>query len=111
MENYDQLKEKIIKFRNVRDWEKFHTPENLSKSIAIESGELLENFQWGDRYNEDDVVDELADILIYSFLLAESLNVDPFEIMHKKIDKNEKRFPVSKVKGNSGKNTKVEIDD
>ncbi|MCH4887947.1 nucleotide pyrophosphohydrolase [Acidaminobacter sp. JC074] len=101
----------ILKFRNERDWEKFHTPENLSKSIAIESGELLENFQWGDDYKKDEVVDELADILIYSLLLADSIGVDPYEIIEAKVKKNELRFPVNKVKGNSGKYTKVQIDD
>lgn len=101
------IMEKIIQFRDKRDWSKFHTPENLSKSIAIEAGELLEHFQWGDNYSEDEIADELADILIYSFLMADSINVDVIEIMEKKLSKNEKRFPISKVKGNSGKYTKV----
>ncbi|WP_240840220.1 nucleotide pyrophosphohydrolase [Acidaminobacter sp. JC074] len=111
MNKFNEINEMILKFRNERDWEKFHTPENLSKSIAIESGELLENFQWGDDYKKDEVVDELADILIYSLLLADSIGVDPYEIIEAKVKKNELRFPVNKVKGNSGKYTKVQIDD
>ena len=100
--------EKIISFRNARDWKKFHTPENLAKSIAIESGELLENFQWGDTADTTKLEDELADILIYSFLFAESIGVDPIDVMRKKIEINEKRFPVESVKGTSGKHTRVD---
>lgn len=107
-ETKDVLK-KIMDFRDARNWRQFHTIENLSKSIVIEAGELMENFQWGDEYKKEDVVDELADILIYSFLLAESLDVDPLEIMKSKIEKNEKRFPVEKVKDNSGKHTRVDL--
>ncbi|MEA3422996.1 MAG: nucleotide pyrophosphohydrolase [Bacillota bacterium] len=108
MKKLNGLKEEIIKFRNVRDWKKFHTPENLSKSISIEAGELLENFQWGDEVDPEKIEDELADVLIYSFLLADAMDVDPIDIMNKKIERNKKRFPISKVKGNSGKFTKVD---
>lgn len=111
MDMFVDLHRKILEFRESRDWKKFHTPENLAKSIVIEAAELLENFQWGDEYNSNDVIDELADIMIYSVLLADSLDVDLIKIMGDKIKKNEKRFPVERVKGNSGKKTRVEIDD
>lgn len=111
MSDIKNITEKIIDFRNKREWDKFHTPENLSKSIAIEAGELLEHFQWGDAYKQSELEDELADILIYSLLLADSIGVDPIDIIESKMTRNEKRFPIDKVKGNSGKNTRVDIDD
>lgn len=104
---YEQTIKNIIEFREDRNWKQFHTPENLSKSISIEAAELLENFQWGDEPDLDNMKDELADILIYALLFADSIGVDPLEIINDKIARNEERFPVSKVKGNSGKYTKV----
>jgi NTP pyrophosphatase (non-canonical NTP hydrolase) len=99
--------EKIIKFRDDRDWKQFQTPDNLAKSISIESGELLENFQWDNNYNIEHVKEELADVLIYSYLMAITLNVDVKEIMLKKIEKNEKKYPVEKSKGKSTKYTEL----
>lgn len=61
----EELKEKIRKFNEERDWSQFHSPENLAKSIVIEAGELLECFQWNPNYNKQDVIDEIADVLIY----------------------------------------------
>ena len=105
---FQQVLDKILEFRNRRDWKQFHTPENLAKSIAIESGEILEHFQWGDAVDEEALKDEIADVLIYSFLLAESIGADIPTLMLDKVARNEKRFPVETVKGNSGKGTRVE---
>lgn len=98
----------IIDFRNARDWAQFHTPENLAKSIAIESSEILEHFQWGDTYDTEELKDELADVLIYSILMANAIGADLDEVIRVKLAKNALRFPVDRVKGNSGKCTKVE---
>ncbi len=68
-----EVKEQVVKFTKERDWDQFHSPENLAKSIAIESGELLESFQWGSDYDKDEVVEELVDIVNYCILLANSL--------------------------------------
>lgn len=103
----NEVKRRIIKFQKDRDWKKFHTPENLAKSIAIESGELLEHFQWNNEFNKDEVVDELADILNYCILMADTLDVDIDEIILNKIDKNEKKYPVKKCKGISTKYNKL----
>ena len=97
------LIKKIQKFNKERDWEKFHTPENLAKSIAIEAGELLECYQWDDVAMQGEVDEELADIIIYSILMAESLNVDIEDIILKKLTKNIKKYPVSKAKGSNKK--------
>ena len=111
MDRIDNLYKAILEFRNARDWKQFHTPENLAKSISIEAAELLEHFQWGDEYSVDELSDELADILIYSFLMADAVGVDIEEIMLKKLERNKNRFPVEKVKGISGKNTSVDMDE
>lgn len=103
----EEVIEKLIEFRDNRDWKQFHTLDNLAKSISIESAELLENFQWDDNYDKDDVEEELADVLIYSFLMAIAMDVDIKEIMLEKIGKNEKKYPVEKSKGKSNKYTEL----
>lgn len=103
----DEVINRIIKFRDDRDWKQFQSLENLSKSISIESAELLENFQWDNNYNIEAVKEELADVLIYSYLMAITMDVDVKEIMLKKIEKNEKKYPVDKCKGKSTKYTEL----
>ena len=101
-ETYDR----IIAFSAQRDWEKFHTPANLAKSIAIEAGELLECFQWDEEnYKLDDVRDELADVLVYCVDLLDRLGLDADEIVNAKMDKNERKYPVEKAYGSSKKYT------
>ena len=95
--------ERIRKFRNDRDWSQFHTPENLSKAISIEAGELLEHFLWDNNYNKKEVCDELADVMIYCIHMADSLDVDIEEIINSKMDENEKKYPIEKCKGSSKK--------
>ena len=101
----EDLIKKIIQFRDERDWRKFHTPENLAKSISIESAELLENFQWNSSYSEEKVSEELADVFIYCVLMAESLDVDLLEKAYDKLAKNMLKYPVDKSRGNSKKYT------
>lgn len=88
---------------NERNWGQFHTPENLAKSIAIESGELLECFQWGGEADIDEVQSELADVLTYSFLLADALGLDVDEIVQAKLRKTHEKYPVDLAKGRSTK--------
>lgn len=97
------IRERIIMFNTDRDWNQFHSPENLSKSIVLEAAELLENFQWDNNYDFQHVKEELADVLIYCYQLAIALDVDVEEIMNKKMDQNEKKYPIEKSKGNSKK--------
>nr|WP_307991493.1 nucleotide pyrophosphohydrolase [uncultured Niameybacter sp.] len=101
----EKVLKEIRRIREEREWKPFHTPENLAKSIAIESGELLEHFQWDNQHKLDEVSDELADVMIYCLYMADALGVSAEEIMLKKIEKNEKKYPVSKSKGNSRKYT------
>ena len=102
-----KLMEEIEQFNKERDWDQFHSPENLAKSIAIESGELLECFQWNNNYNKDEVCEELADVFTYCIMIADKLNVDPEEIILKKLDKTRKKYPIDKAKGVSTKYNKL----
>lgn len=104
---YKQLLEKIKKFNNDRDWDQFHSPDNLAKSISIEAGELLECFQWNNEYDLENVTDEMADVFVYLLDLANKLNIDLLEVTDKKIDKNALKYPVDKAKGKSDKYTKL----
>ena len=93
----------IIKFNEERDWDQFHSPENLAKSIAIEAGELLECFQWGPDYDHQKVCEELADVMNYCLLMGDKLGVDAETIILQKLEQNRKKYPVEKAKGKSTK--------
>lgn len=97
----------IREFNQERDWEQFHTPENLAKSIAIEAGELLECFQWNNNYDHEHTCEELADVVNYCILMADALHVDLEEIVLSKLEKNKAKYPVEKAKGNSKKYNKL----
>ncbi len=95
---------RIRTFSEARDWDQFHSPANLAKSIVIEAAELLECFQWDDtEYNLQHVKEELADVLVYCQNLLDRLGLDVNEIVNMKMDQNEKKYPVEKAKGNSVK--------
>lgn len=99
-ETYDRL----MKFRDDRDWSQFHTGENLAKSLVIEAGELLEVFQYSDKEKSvDKVKEELADVFMYAMLLADRYHLDIDQIINEKMDSNERKYPVEKVKGSSKK--------
>lgn len=108
MEKLDILKKRIDKFNKDRDWDQFHTPCNLAKSISIEAAELLECFQWSnDNYNKEAVLEELADVVNYCIQLSLVLDVDIIEIINKKMDKTEQKYPIDKSKGVSTKYNKL----
>ncbi len=99
---------RIRQFTEERDWDQFHTPANLAKSIAIEAGELLECFQWSDDdYNLENIKDELADVLVYCRNMLDKLGLDEDEIINAKMTKNERKYPVEKAKGKSDKYTEL----
>ena len=103
MDDLKKLMQEIDTFTEERDWDQFHSPVNLAKSIAIEAAELLECHQWNDNADPDAVEEELADVLNYCLQLASKLNMDPAEIIRKKIKKNALKYPVEKSKGRSDK--------
>ncbi len=94
----------IRKFIADRDWDKFHSPGNLAKSISIEANELLECFQWSDTdYDPEHVKEELADVIIYCQDMLDKLGLDADDIVRAKMIKNAAKYPVEKVKGNAVK--------
>lgn len=107
MDRLEELLKRIDKFNKDRDWNQFHSPVNLAKSISIEANELLECYQWSDNANIEEVKEELADVMNYCLQMAISLNIDPIDIINKKMDKNEKKYPVEKAKGVSTKYNKL----
>lgn len=103
-----EIIDKLIKFRDDRDWKQFHTPENLSKSIVLEAAELLENFQWGTmNENKENIKEEIADIVAYCLLLCNHYEFDIINILKEKIEKNEVKYPISKAFGKSSKYNKL----
>ena len=96
--------DRIRKFTDDRNWDQFHTPSNLAKSLVIESAELLECFQWNDdKYDIQHVKEELADVLVYSQNLLDKLGLDADEIVNMKMSQNEAKYPVEKARGKSAK--------
>ena len=98
---------RIRKFTEDRDWDQFHSPSNLAKSIVIEAAELLECFQWSDDYDLQHVKEELADVIVYSQNLLDKLGLDADEIVNMKMSQNEAKYPVEKAKGKSDKYTEL----
>ena len=107
MSDLQELMSEVVQFTEDRDWDQFHSPENLAKSISIEAGELLECYQWNGNANLADVEEELADVLNYALLLASKLNLDPIEIVRKKLAIRAQKYPVEKSKGRSTKYDKL----
>ncbi|MDD6227126.1 MAG: nucleotide pyrophosphohydrolase [Bacilli bacterium] len=107
MDRFDELNQRIKKFNDDRDWNQFHTPTNLAKSISIEANELLECYQWNDDADLNDVKEELADVMNYCIQMAQVLGLDIVDIINEKMDKTEKKYPIDKSKGKSTKYNKL----
>ena len=95
--------DRIRRFTEDRDWDQFHSPANLAKSIVIEAAELLEFFQWGDDFDLQHVKEELADVMVYCQDLLDRLGLDADEIINMKMDQNEAKYPVEKARGSAAK--------
>ena len=108
MEEIKNILNKLIKFRDERNWKQYHTPENLAKSISIEANELLENYQWGSENADiDNIKEEVADIFGYILLLCEELDIDLISVTNNKIKQNQDKYPIDKAYGNSKKYNKL----
>ena len=111
----EQVLQRIRRFRDERDWMKFHDPKNLAMSISIEAAELLEHFQWktgeeSSRYaseNREVIADEVADVAIYLFELADNIGIDLVAAIHHKLDKNAAKYPIEKARGVATKYDKL----
>lgn len=109
----EDLKRLVAAFVSERDWKKFHSPKNLSMSLAIEAAELMEHFQWIDLEASraissqpekfDEVRDELADVLCYSLALANELGIDISEAVSRKMVKNAQKYPIEEFRGRYGR--------
>lgn len=94
-------------FVTEREWDQFHSPDNLAKSISIEAGELLECFQWSPNFDQKQVEAELADVVTYCIHLANKIGVDLDEIVMKKLESTKAKYPVDLAKGRMTKYTKL----
>ena len=103
----DEVKKEISDFTKERNWDQYHTPENLAKSISIEAGELLECFQWSPDYDRQAVIEELADVMNYCIQMADKLNINIEDAIIAKIRKNAEKYPVEKCYGSSKKYTEL----
>lgn len=107
MSDIKTLQEKVDNFIKERDWEQFHTPKNIAMSVAIEAAELMEHFQWYTTQqsleiiedNRAEIEDEVADVMIYLLSFANTCNIDLFKAVTRKMERNNGRFPIEKVKG------------
>ena len=102
-----EVLDKLTEFNRERDWDQFHTPENLAKSISIEAAELLECFQWDNDYDPGEVKNELADVATYCIMMADKLDLDMKQIILDKLELTKKKYPVEKCRGISTKYDKL----
>jgi len=113
MDSIQKLTNKIIKFRDLRDWKQFHNPKDMAISLSLEASEVLEHFQWLTKVeiknylkkNKHLIGEELADVLYWVLLMSHDLKIDVADALDKKLIKNEKRYPVGKAKGSHKKYT------
>lgn len=114
MSDIKEITEKIKKFRDDRDWQKYHNHKDLAISIMIEAAELLEHFQWQSKNtseyinkHKDEIGEEIADVAIHLLELADNLGIDLKEVIQAKLVKNQKNYPVDKIKGSDKKYNKI----
>lgn len=108
----ETLQSQAAAFRDERNWKQFHNPKDLAISISLEAAELLEVFQWSGTDvtadgKTDKIKEELADVFLYSLLMADALDLDIAEIVTAKLEANRKKYPVDKAYGNSAKYTEL----
>ena len=107
----ESITEQIRQFRDARDWAQFHTPKDMAMAISIEASELLEHFLWKSpdeceqrlTSHRDKIEEEVADIAIYLFELADNLGIDLIGAMERKLARNDEKYPVEKAKGSNAK--------
>lgn len=115
MEDINKLTKRIIAFRDARDWKQFHNPKDVALSLVLEAGEVMEHFQWKNKEemekyvkeNRVEIGEELADVLYWILLMSKDLGIDILDALDKKIEKNEKKYPIDKAKGKHTKYNKL----
>ena len=115
MSDIKDLTDKIVKYRDARDWKQFHNPKDLALSMMLEAAEVAEHFQWKSKEemeeyvkrHKDEVGEELADVLYWVLLISNDLGIDIIDAFNKKMEQNEKKYPVEKSKGSHKKYTEL----
>lgn len=115
MDSVESLTKKILEFRDARDWKQFHNPKDVSLSLVLEAGEVMEHFQWKTneeiakyvQEHKDEIGEELADVFYWVLLLSKDLDIDIVQAVEKKIEKNAQKYPVEKAKGRHLKYNKL----
>jgi dCTP diphosphatase len=115
MNDINKLTERIVAFRNARDWKQFHNPKDVSLSMVLEAGEVMEHFQWKNKEevekyvveHKEEIGDELADVLYWILLMSFDLDIDILDALEKKIKKNEDKYPIEKARGKHTKYTNL----
>ncbi|MEK5161031.1 nucleotide pyrophosphohydrolase [Paenibacillus sp. FSL R5-0527] len=108
----EELIKMLLAFREERNWGQFHNPKDLAISLSLEASELLENFQWRSSedavsYKKQEIVDELADVLIYAVYLADALDLKIEDVIRDKMRRNAAKYPVDKAFGKMTKYTEL----
>ena len=111
MQKLKELTQKVVEFREARDWEQFHNAKDLALSLVLEATEVLEHFQWKNpeevklysKTNKDEIGEELADVLYWVILMSHDLDLDIEEALNSKLKKNAEKYPVNKAKGTAKK--------
>jgi len=109
MSNINELTERVVKFRDERDWKQFHNLKDCALSLTLEATEVLEHFQWKNekeveeyvKTNKGDIAEEVCDVLSWVLILAHDLEIDLAESFEKKIRQNEGKYPIAKARGKS----------
>lgn len=115
MRNLDNLVQRIVDFRDARDWKQFHNPKDVALSLVLEATEVMEHFQWKSKEemneyvktHKADIGEELADVIYWVLLMSNDLNIDILDALEDKIKKNEAKYPEDKSKGNHKKYTEL----
>lgn len=115
MQKIEDLTNRILAFRDARDWKQFHNPKDCAISLALEAAEVLEHFQWKSKEemdvyvktNKAEISEELADVLYWVLLMSKDLDIDVLDALDKKMKKNEDKYPVEKAKGKHTKYTEL----
>lgn len=115
MKDISKITERLIAFRNERDWKQFHNPKDIAISLSLEASEVLEHFQWKSKEeieqyvknSKDEIGEELADVFNWILILSHDIGIDILEASDKKIKKNEAKYPIEKAKGRHTKYNKL----
>lgn len=107
MKNLQELTQRIIAFRDAREWKQFHNPKDMALSLVLEATEVMEHFQWKNaeemeahlRKHKNDISEELADVLYWILLMSHDFGINVLEALEKKIELNEAKYPIEKARG------------